>query len=246
MTSPLLSIIIPAYNEEKRLPGTLETIQGFLSQQSYPAEVLVVENGSSDRTLQIAQDFASRDPAIRALHVEQRGKGRAVQAGMLAAAGKYRFFGDADLSMPITEINRFLPPQISDPQVVIASREVPGAVRYGEPELRHLSGRVFNSLVRWIALPGLQDTQCGFKLFRDDVAEKVFPRQTIFGWTFDVEVLFIARRLGYQISEIGVPWYYNADSKIRMLQDAWVMFQDLVQIRRNSRRGVYDAAPAKG
>ena len=246
MTSPLLSIIIPAYNEEKRLPGTLETIQGFLSQQSYAAEVLVVENGSNDRTLQIAQDFASRNPAIRALHVEQRGKGRAVQAGMLAALGKYRFFGDADLSMPISEINRFLPPLVPDPQVVIASREVPGAVRYGEPEMRHLSGRVFNTLVRWIALPGLQDTQCGFKLFRDDVAEIVFRHQTIFGWTFDVEVLYIARLHGYHITEVGVPWYYNADSKVRMLQDALAMFQDLRRIRRNSRRGVYDAAPAKG
>jgi glycosyltransferase involved in cell wall biosynthesis len=245
LTSPLLSIIIPAYNEEKRLPVTLETIQGFLSQQNYSAEVLVVENGSNDHTLQIAQDFASRDPAIRALHVEQRGKGRAVQAGMLGAQGKYRFFGDADLSMPISEINRFLPPLVPDPQVVIASREVPGAVRYGEPEMRHLSGRVFNTLVRWIALPGLQDTQCGFKLFRDDVAETVFRRQTIFGWTFDVEVLYIARLHGYHITEVGVPWYYNADSKVRMLQDALAMFQDLRRIRRNSRRGVYEAAPAK-
>lgn len=245
MTSPLLSIIIPAYNEETRLPGTLETIQGFLSQQNYSAEVLVVENGSSDRTLEIAQNFASRNPAIRALHEDQRGKGRAVRTGMLAAQGKYRFFGDADLSMPISEINRFLPPQVPDPQVVIASREVPGAVRYGEPEMRHLSGRIFNTLVRWIALPGLQDTQCGFKLFRDDAAETVFRRQTIFGWTFDVEVLYIARVHGYTITEIGVPWYYNADSKVRMAQDAWVMFQDLVRIRRNARRGVYDAAPAK-
>ncbi|MRR30122.1 glycosyltransferase family 2 protein [bacterium] len=238
-------MIIPAYNEEKRLPGTLETIQGFLSQQSYSAEVLVVENGSNDRTLQIAQDFASRNPAIQALHIEQRGKGRAVQAGMLAASGKYRFFGDADLSMPISEINRFLPPLVPNPQVVIASREVPGAVRYGEPEMRHLSGRVFNTLVRWIALPGLQDTQCGFKLFRDDVAETVFRRQTIFGWTFDVEVLYIARLHGYHITEVGVPWHYNADSKVRMLQDALAMFQDLRRIRRNSRRGVYEAAPAK-
>jgi len=245
LTSPLLSIIIPALNEEKRLPATLETIQVFLEQQNYMSEVLVVDSGSSDRTLQIAQAFASSNPAVRVLHEEQRGKGRAVRAGMLAARGKYRFFGDADLSMPIEEINRFLPPQLPDPQVVIASREVPGSVRYGEPEIRHLSGRVFNTLVRWIALPGLQDTQCGFKLFRDDIAEDVFQRQTIFGWTFDVEVLFIARLHGYTITEVGVPWYYNADSKVRMWQDAWNMVTDLIHIRRNARRGVYDAAPAK-
>lgn len=246
LTEPLLSIIIPAYNEEKRLPGTLETIQGFLSQQDFSAEVLVVENGSSDRTLEIAQEYASRNPGYRALHEEQRGKGRAVRAGMLAAGGRYRFFGDADLSMPISEIPRFLPPNIPDPQVVIGSREAPGAIRYGEPEIRHLSGRVFNSLVRWIALPGLQDTQCGFKLFRADAAEDVFRRLTIFGWTFDVEALYIARLHGYSITEIGVPWYYNADSKVRMFSDARAMFKDLVRIRRNARRGVYDgAAPAQ-
>jgi len=245
LTFPLLSIIIPALNEEKRLPATLETIRVFLNQQNYLSEVLVVDSGSSDRTLQIAQDFAGSNPVVRVLHEEQRGKGRAVRAGMLAARGKYRFFGDADLSMPIEEINRFLPPQLPDPQVVIASREVAGSVRYGEPEIRHLSGRVFNTLVRWIALPGLQDTQCGFKLFRDDIAEDVFQRQTIFGWTFDVEVLYIARLHGYTITEVGVPWYYNADSKVRMWQDAWNMVTDLIQIRRNARRGVYDAAPAK-
>ncbi len=245
MTFPLLSIIIPALNEEKRLPATLETIRVFLNQQNYLSEVLVVDSGSSDHTLQIAQDFAGSNPVVRVLHEEQRGKGRAVRAGMLAARGKYRFFGDADLSMPIEEINRFLPPQLPDPQVVIASREVAGSVRYGEPEIRHLSGRVFNTLVRWIALPGLQDTQCGFKLFRDDIAEDVFQRQTIFGWTFDVEVLYIARLHGYTITEVGVPWYYNADSKVRMWQDAWNMVTDLIQIRRNARRGVYDAAPAK-
>lgn len=244
MTAPLLSIIIPAYNEEKRLPGTLDTIKAFLDQQNFSAEVLVVENGSNDRTLAMAREFASHNPGFIALHEEQRGKGRAVRAGMLAARGQYRFFGDADLSMPISEIVRFLPPAVSDPQVVIGSREAPGAVRYGEPEMRHLSGRVFNSLVRWIALPGLQDTQCGFKLFRADAAEDVFRRLTIFGWTFDVEALYIARRHGYAITEIGVPWYYNADSKVRMISDAWRMFEDLVRIRRNARRGVYDGAAA--
>lgn len=243
MTAPLLSVIIPAYNEERRLPATLETIQGFLAGQNYAAEVLVVENGSSDRTLEIAQEFASHNPAFRALHIDERGKGRAVRAGMLAATGQYRFFGDADLSMPISEVNRFLPPSIPDPVVVIGSREAPGAVRYNEPEMRHLSGRVFNTLVRWIALPGLQDTQCGFKLFRADAAEDVFRRQTIFGWTFDVEVLFIARLHGYPIIELGVPWYYNPDTKVRMASDAWKMARDLISIRLNARRGIYDGAP---
>ncbi len=243
MTTPLLSIIIPAYNEESRLPETLEGILRFLDQQSYAAEVVVVENGSRDRTLEIARELAARDRRVRALHEEQRGKGRAVRAGMLAAAGQYRFICDADLSMPIEQINRFLPPQLDGVDIAIASRESPGAVRYNEPEYRHLTGRAFNALVRWLALPGLQDTQCGFKCFRAAVAEEVFPLQTIVGWTFDVEVLYIARRRGYQIREIPIDWYFNPESKVRVLRDSWRMFRDLLTIRANGRRGAYDAAP---
>lgn len=246
MTNPLLSIIIPAYNEERRLPDTLERIATFLDQQSYPAEVIVVENGSSDRTLEIAREIAGRDGRVRALHEDRRGKGRAVRTGMLAASGEFRFICDADLSMPIEEVNRFLPPQLEGADIAIASREAPGAARYNEPEYRHLTGRVFNALVRWLALPGLQDTQCGFKCFRAAVAEDVFPRQTIDGWTFDVEVLYIARRRGYQICEIPIDWYFNPESKVRVLRDSWHMFRDLLMIRTNGRRGAYDAAPRAG
>lgn len=246
MTAPLLSIIIPAYNEESRLPETLERILRFLDSQNYAAEVIVVENGSRDRTLEVAREFAARDGRIRALHEERRGKGRAVRSGMLAAAGQFRFICDADLSMPIEQINRFLPPQLDGVDIAIASRESPGAVRYNEPAYRHLTGRAFNALVRWLALPGLQDTQCGFKCFHAEVAEQVFPRQTIDGWTFDVEVLYIARRRGYQIHEIGIDWYFNPDSKVRVLRDSWRMFRDLLMIRANGRRGAYDAAPRAG
>lgn len=242
MTIPLLSIIIPAYNEESRLPDTLERILTFLKGQSYPAEVIVVENGSSDRTLEIAREYEARHSPVRALHEEQPGKGRAVRSGMLAAMGQYRFICDADLSMPIEQVNRFLPPQLEGIDIAIASREAPGAVRYDEPEYRHLTGRVFNTLVRWLALPGLQDTQCGFKCFRAEVVEEVFPRQTIEGWTFDVEVLYIARRQGYQIREIPIDWFFNPDSKVRVLRDSWRMFRDLLKIRANGRRGAYDAA----
>ncbi len=241
MNSPLLSIIIPAYNEEIRLPDTLEKIQRFLEQQTYAAEVIVVENGSRDRTLQIAREFAAKHPSFRALHEERRGKGNAVRTGMLAAAGEYRFICDADLSMPIEQVNRFLPPQLESMDVAIASREAPGSVRYNEPEYRHLTGRVFNTLVRWLALPGLQDTQCGFKCFRAAVAADVFQRQTIDGWTFDVEVLYVARRHGYKIQEIPIDWYFNPESKVRVLRDSWQMFKDLLKIRANGRRGAYDA-----
>jgi len=235
-----LSIIIPAYNEAQRLPGTLQTIHSFLIKQPYMAEILVVENGSSDRTLAVAQEHSRHMPEIRALHCEQRGKGWAVIQGMLSAKGKYRFICDADLSMPIEEVNRCFPPQIEDTPVVIASREGEGAHRYGEPEYRHVIGRIFNTMVRLIALPGLQDTQCGFKCFRGDAAEKIFPRMTIKGWTFDVEALVIARRLGYPIREVPIPWYYNPQSKIKVFKDSVIMARDLLLIRWNVFCGKYE------
>ena len=212
----------------------------FVQTQPYEIEVIVVENGSSDNTLQLAREFAQTNPTVRVLHNDLPGKGRAVRTGVLSARGAYRFFADVDLSMPIEEVTRFIPPVLDAP-VVIGSREAPGAVRYDEPPYRHLTGRVFNSLVRLFALPDLQDTQCGFKCFRADVAEEVFPLQSIDGWTFDVEVLFIARRRGYAIVELPIPWYFNADSKIKVLRHSWRMFADLIAIRRNGWRGVYDA-----
>ena len=236
----LLSIILPAHNEEERLSGTLEKIDHFLQAQPYRAEVLVVENGSHDRTLELAHEAVNRFPYLRVIHEEQRGKGLAVRSGMLQASGQYRFICDVDLSMPIEEVNRFLPPHLQDAPIAIASREAPGARRYNEPEYRHIVGRAFNLLVRLFALPGLHDSQCGFKCFRADVAGDVFPCQTINGWTFDVEVLFIARRRGYRIVEIPIPWYFNPQSKVRVLRDSFVMASDLVKIRLNALRGRYD------
>ena len=159
---------------------------------------------------------------------------------MLAAQGEYRFMCDADLSMPIQEVKRFLPPQAVDYDIAIASREAPGAVRYHEPPYRHFIGRVYNRLIRWLVLPGLQDTQCGFKCFRGEVAEDLFRRQTIPGWSFDVEVLFIGRLRGYRIIEIPIPWYFNADSKVRVFRDSFHMGKDLLIMRWNAWRGVYD------
>lgn len=240
MSNPFLSIIIPAHNEEKRLPATLKQIHAFLNTQEYDAEIVVVENGSHDKTLEIAQQFCDRIPYLRVLKEERRGKGLAVRTGILEARGEYRFFGDADLSMPIEEINRFIPPVLPELDIAIGSREAPGAVRYHEPFYRHLIGRVFNSLVRLMALPGLQDTQCGFKCFRAAVAEEIFPLQTFTGMSFDAEVLFIARRRGYRIVEIPIPWYFNADSRVRLVDDSLHMVIDLLAIRRNARRGLYD------
>jgi dolichyl-phosphate beta-glucosyltransferase len=143
LSNPLLSIIIPAYNEEIRLPNTLAQVTSFLNTQAYPAEVLVVENGSRDRTLEIARDFSRRFSYVKALHVDGRGKGLAVKYGMQQATGDYRFICDADLSMPIKEVNCFIPPILPVMDIAIASREAPGAVRYHEPLFRHLTGRFF-------------------------------------------------------------------------------------------------------
>lgn len=240
MKPPFLSIIIPAHNEESRLPSSLQKVYTFLHAQDYSAEVLVVENASTDRTLQVAQDFARTRPNLIILHEDLPGKGRAIRRGMLAARGQHRFIADADLSMPIENVNRFLPPACTV-DIAIASREAPGAVRYDEPQYRHLTGRVFNGLIRALVLPGLQDTQCGFKCFRSSVAAAIFPRQTLTGWSFDVELLAIARRQGYSIVEIGVPWYYETGSKVKVLRHSWRMFLDILAIRRNLRRGIYDA-----
>jgi glycosyltransferase involved in cell wall biosynthesis len=190
--------------------------------------------------LEIAQSFTSPHNHLRVFHTDERGKGLAVKQGMLAARGEFRFFADADFSMPVSEINRFLPPAMPDCDIVIASRETPGAVRYNEPFRRHLSGRIFNALIRLIVLPGLDDTQCGFKCFRARVAEEIFPRQTMPGWSFDVELLYIARRKGYRIKEIGIPWYFNPETKVSLVRDSVRMASDLFAIRRNARRGVYD------
>jgi glycosyltransferase involved in cell wall biosynthesis len=243
LSNPYLSIVFPAHNEESRLPQTLLATQDFLSKQPYSAEILVVENGSHDRTLEIAQDFTRQMPNLRVIHEDARGKGLAVQRGMLEAGGGFRFFADVDLSMPISEVNRFLPPALTDTDIAIGSREAPGAMRYNEPAFRHFTGRVFNTLVRWVALHGLQDTQCGFKCFRAEVVEDIFPYQTITGWTFDVELLYIARLRGYRIVEVPVPWYFDSQSKVRVIDDSVKMALDLLTIRRNARAGRYDPPP---
>jgi dolichyl-phosphate beta-glucosyltransferase len=239
LSAPLLSIILPAHNEEQRLPVCLEKVGAFLAAQNYQAEVLVVENGSHDATLEIARSYERLMPELRTFKEEQRGKGLAVQRGMLAATGQYRFICDVDLSMPIEEVNRFIPPALPDIDVAIGSREASGAVRYNEPFYRHLIGRAFNSMVRVTTLPGLQDTQCGFKCFRGEVADIVFRRQTLTGMSFDVEVLVIARLHGYRIIEVPIPWYFDPDSRVRLFRDSLRMAEDLLTIRRNLRRGLY-------
>lgn len=240
---PLLSIIIPAYNEERRLPGSLDQILAWMETVPYAVEVLIVENGSTDRTTEVAEAYAERHPQIRVLH-SPKGKGAAVRAGMLAGKGEYLFICDSDLSMPIAEVEKFLPPQLVGYDVAIGSREAPGAVRYNEPTYRHIMGRVFNWIVRLLAIPGFQDTQCGFKLFRRQTALSVFSRQRITGWTFDVEALYLALRDGARVAEVPIHWYFNPDSRVEPLRDTWHMFWDVLRIRFYDWKGLYNHRPA--
>lgn len=237
-SSVYLSIIFPAHNEEERIAATLEKTISFLKTQPYKSEILVIENGSQDNTYQLASSYLPGNPNLRVIHEGKRGKGLAVQRGMLEATGEYRFICDVDLSMPIEEVNRFIPPQLTT-DISIASREAPGAKRYNEPGYRHFIGRVFNLIVRILALPRLQDTQCGFKCFSARATCDLFPLQTITGWTFDVEILFIARKFGYSIIELGIPWYHDPHSKVKVFRDSFQMLVDLLTIRFNNLRGKY-------
>lgn len=243
MTHPFLSIIIPAHNEESRLPRTLGQVIAFLEKQTYTTEIIIVENNSVDRTLELAREFEKQHSNVIVIHEEKRGKGNAVQRGMLAACGEYRFICDADLSMPIEELQKFIPPLLNDFDLAIASREAPGAIRYNEPTYRHWGGRAINLAIRLLILPGINDTQCGFKCFRDDVAEILFRQQTLMGWSFDIELLYLARRKKMRIKEIPIQWYFDADSKIRAVKDALKMLGDIFRIHINAMRGRYDLKP---
>ena len=240
MGTPFLSIIIPAHNEAERLPQTLASVQAYLKSKPFEAELIVVENASTDQTAQIVRDWQRRMRNLHLISLKEPGKGHAVKVGMLSARGDYRFMADADLSMPIEELNKFLPPNLDMP-VAIGSREAHGARRFDEPEYRHLIGRAFNLLVKMITLPKVEDSQCGFKCFSAEATERIFPLQTENGWSFDVEILVIARELGYDITEVPIDWHYQKGSRINVLKDSWRMFRDLWHIRHNRKKGLYRA-----
>lgn len=230
---------MPAYNEEHRLPRTLERITEYLSQQEYTAEIITVDDGSQDGTVQVVEAFMARHPTISLIQNEHGGKGSAVKTGVLAARGEYLFLCDADLSMPIEELAKFLPPLLNSYDVAIGSREAIGARRYDEPLYRHLMGRVFNLVVKLLTVRGFEDTQAGFKCFKREVARDIFSRQTMDGWAFDVEILYIAQKRGCRIVEVPIHWHYMTNSRIEPFTDTVQMFWDVIRIRRNDLKGVY-------
>lgn len=239
--TPLMTIIIPAYNEAHRLPDTLTRVISFVNSRPEKLAVLVVNNNSRDQTRAVAETFAREHVCLEVIDQPVQGKGAAVRKGVLHATGDYAFICDADLAMPIEELPRFFPETIgTDYDIAIGSREVAGAQRYGEPAYRHIMGRVFNFIVRTLAVPGIQDTQCGFKAFHREAGQAIFEVQKINGFAFDVEVLAIARRWGYRIVEIGIPWYYGPGGSVSPIRDSWRMFREVVRIRRNVNAGLYD------
>lgn len=241
--SPYLSVVIPAYNEEQRLGDSLTQIQTYLATQPYTSEVIVVDDGSTDRTAAIVEEYMRDFTHLRLVRASHGGKGHACKQGVLVSRGQWVFLCDSDLSMPIAELAKFMPFLESNNPIIIASREIPGARRFDEPRYRHLMGRGFNWLVRILAIHGIHDTQCGFKCFRRDVAHDLFGVQTIEGWGFDVEILFVAQKRGYAIKEVPINWYYRRQSKVHPVRDTITMFREVWQVRLNHWRGRY-ASPS--
>lgn len=248
-SKPYLSIVVPAYNESARLPSTLASIDAYLARQSFSSEIILADDGSDDDTREIASAYRPAKANLSVLALPHRGKAATVRSGILAARGDYVLFTDADLSTPIEYATQLLSALESGAEVAIGSREGSAAHRINEPAYRHIMGRVFNAVVRLLTVPGINDTQCGFKAFRAPVACDLFKRVRLYAeegsihgprvTAFDVEVLFLARKRGYVIREIPVSWTHVAGSKVNPLWDSLRMFLDVVRVRFNALLGRY-------
>jgi dolichyl-phosphate beta-glucosyltransferase len=237
---PGLSIVVPAFNEEGSIGRSVRDLRAYLDRLDLTWEIVVVDDGSSDGTGAEVEQYVAVDPRIRMIRGGRAGKGAAVRRGMLEARGAWRFMADADLAMPPDNLDRFLRVVrvTPAPDIVIGSREAAGSRRVGEHWLRYSIGRAFNAYVRLLVLPGMMDTQCGFKLFSAAAADVLFRRLTIDGFAFDVELLVMARRAGYEIREAGIEWHGRADSRVAASHGAGA-FGDVLRIRWNTWVGRY-------
>jgi len=240
MAKPFLSVIIPAYNEAKRLPKTLLDMDKYLTQAGFSYEIIVVNDGSKDHTAEIVTKMRE---FIKNLYLidnkDNQGKGGVVAQGMLAAKGTLRLFSDADNSTSLDQVEKFFPYFKQGYDVVIGSRYVKGSeLPVKQPFFRQLPGRIGNFLIRLLAVPGIKDTQCGFKAFTEEAASKIFPQLTIKRWGFDIEILVLARLMGFRIKEVGVRWINDPDSKVKA--SAYIeVLTELIKIRLNIWRKKY-------
>ncbi|MBT4126754.1 MAG: glycosyltransferase family 2 protein [Chloroflexi bacterium] len=230
MTQPYLSVVIPAFNEEERIASTVDALVEYLGKWSSEAdsgsesrswELIIVSDGSTDSTASIVSGISTSNSQVRLIDAPHGGKGAAVRRGMDEATGEWRFLCDADLSMPADNLGRFFEGSGSNNgnpryDVSIGSREAQGAKRFNEPRSRHIKGRLFNYAVKILALRGIEDTQCGFKLFSAEAATKLFPHQSLDGWAFDVELLVLAKTAKFSVGEIPIDWYYGEGSKMTL------------------------------
>lgn len=244
--STTFSIIIPAYNEGRRLRASLETLLRYVAEQHWAAEIIVVNDGSTDDTAAVAQEFARRNSRVRLVeNPGNRGKGFSVRNGMLQAHGDVLLFSDADFSSPIEEAPKLFAAIHEGADVAIGSRWLRAETQtQRQPLFRQLSGRIFNLLLRGILGLDYKDTQCGFKAFSRRAARLIFPLQRIERWGFDPEILFLARRLGLRVEEVPVHWAHEHGSHLRVLRDGLRMFLELLAIRWAAMRGKYRLAAA--
>ena len=250
-SKPRITIVSPVYNEEKRIEASLKKIYEFMEMQNYSYEIIVSDDGSTDRTKEIVRQYKKEWEELKLLENPHKGKAPAIISGINKAQGENVLFTDIDLSVSIDEIPKMLTwVENQDFEVAIATREGIGAKRIGEPYMRHLMGRIFNLLVQIMILPGINDTQCGFKMFETNAAKEIFKKSKLYSADdpeitgakvsgFDVELLYIAQKLGYRIKEVPVIWTYGDDSKVHGLKDSYNNAMDVFKVRLNSFRGEY-------
>jgi glycosyltransferase involved in cell wall biosynthesis len=237
---PIVSIIVPAFNEAARIGDSISKIDAFMRRSPFSCELIVVDDGSADDTAEVVQRARAR--GLRLVRNDRNhGKGYTVRQGVFAASGKYVLFTDADLSAPIEELNKLLNVAVNDgADVVIGSRAIDRQyIEKHQSRLRELAGIVFNFMVRLLLGLRLHDTQCGFKLFHRERTRPIFEKQTTFGFGFDAELLFLAKRNGLTVNETPVRWSHAEGSKVRLMRDGLRMFSDLVRIRWNAITGRY-------
>jgi glycosyltransferase involved in cell wall biosynthesis len=238
-----LSVIVPAYNEEKRLQPTLDRLHAYLSAQPLRYEILVVDDGSKDDTCGVVERAMQTIPNLFLVRqMPNAGKGAAVRRGMLAARGQIRVMCDADCSMPPEQLPRLLAPITAcKAEISIGSRYAEGAKSdVKQPKYRILWSRLCNKVIQRSLVPGIRDTQCGFKAFTAEAARNLFSSATINGWAFDLEILALAKRRGFEIAEVGVEWKDDARSRVNPIKDMWKVIREALTIRRNIKNGVYN------